>query len=85
MTTIRLIAKDGRLFYPDTVKDQYGDPGPILLCIYDEGDCDAIEWPNPNRANLKRTLFDNREEGFFGDDDFIELPDHTPVLFDDAD
>lgn len=61
---IQLEAKDGTLYYPANVVDAYGDPSPIVLCVYDAGDCDTIKWPKPNSANLRRALFDGREQGY---------------------
>lgn len=79
MTTIRLISKNGELFYPETVLDQYGEPSPIVLCVYPQGDCDSISWPRPNMKNLQRALFNDRECGLFDDADVIELPNGEAV------
>ena len=78
---IQLIAKDKTLYYPETVVDALGKPSPIVLCIYDAGDCDTICWPHPNLENLKRALFDDRECGVFDDIDVILLPDNTEINF----
>jgi hypothetical protein len=77
---VQLIAVDGRLYYPgDPKRDQCavkpGDSVP-LLCVYDQGDCDDISWPDPNRDNLHRALFDDRECGLI-DDEEVLLPDGT--------
>lgn len=78
---IQLIEKDGNLYYPAgsynsfTSVERPQEPM-ILLCIYDAGDCDSIEWPNPNRENLLRCLFGDRECGIIGDEEVL-LPDGT--------
>lgn len=78
---ITLVCKNGRLYYPETVQDPYGDAGPILLRVYPEGDCDTISWPNPNPENLQAALFDGLESGFFGGDAVICTPDGNAVEF----
>ena len=74
MSTIRLVCKDGYLYYPDDVLDQFGEPGPIVLCVYDTGECDTIKWPRYNERNLRSALYGDREGGIFGDHTQIELP-----------
>ena len=63
MTTIQLQAKDGCLYYPETMKDWRGKSAPIIVCVYDAGDCDTISWPmkKGEDKNLQRALFDDRE------------------------
>jgi hypothetical protein len=78
---IRLVERDGDLYYPDTVKDSYGESGPILVYVYPAGDCDTIHWPKPHMNNLRNVLYDDRECGYFEDNDVIELPDGTVVSF----
>lgn len=55
-------------------------PNQIVLCVYDEGDCDRIPWPMTTadeRGNLARALFDDREcrDGFPPDVEEVRLPD----------
>jgi hypothetical protein len=47
-----------------------------VLCVYDAGDCDCIQWPNPDRENLHRALYGDRECGLI-DDEEVLLPDGT--------
>ena len=70
--SIQLVAIDGDLHYPI----QLGVKQRILLCVYPEGDCDTIKWPNPDMKNLASALFDDRECGFIGDVEVL-LPDGT--------
>lgn len=79
--SIQLVVKDGTLYYPDSVIDWSGEPGPIVLCVYPEGDCDTIQWPNPNLKNLAAALFDDREMGQFEDGEEIQLPNGDKVDF----
>lgn len=72
---VKLVAKGESLFFPDSVRDNYGEPGPILLCRYDEGDCDTINWPDPNEDNLRSVLFDAVEMGYIHETDRVLLPD----------
>ena len=77
---VQLIVKDGRLCYPgDARRDEWavhpGDPVPVL-CRYPEGDYDQIAWPKPNRKNLHRALYDDRESGLISDEEVL-LPDGT--------
>ena len=76
---VKLIAKGGDLF---TQRDMIKDPAtrnffsedPILVCRYDAGDCDTINWPNPNEENLRRALYDARETGVIPDVQLVTLP-----------
>lgn len=74
MAEIKLVAKDGTLYFPDSVICAYGDPGPILLYVYPEGDCDTVEWPRPSIKVLDGALFSAREQGLINHDDIIVLP-----------
>ena len=76
--SVQLIVRHGVLYYPgDPKRDASavspGAPVP-LLCVYAAGDCDCVKWPNPNRENLQRALFDDRECGII-DDEEVLLPD----------
>jgi hypothetical protein len=74
---LQLFAIDGDLYYPpDLARDWRPDDRLIVLCIYPEGDCDSIRWPNPDRKNLHRALFDDRERGIIRDQEVL-LPDGT--------
>lgn len=77
---LKLVAKDGKLYFPQEVKDSFGNVGPILICVYDQGDCDLIEWPDYNLANLICVLFDERECGTINCDE-VMLPDGSTVRF----
>ena len=88
MNTLTLVDKEGDLYFPDTVVpypdmpiDNHNAPGPIVLCVYKEGDCDTIEWPNVNIKNLARALYDAREMGYFDDDTVILLPNGGRVNY----
>ena len=48
MTTERLRAENGRLYFRDMP----------LLCIYPAGDCDSIKWPLSSWKNLVSALYD---------------------------
>ena len=78
---IVLVEKNGCLYYPDYVKDCYSDPGPILLYLYPEGDCDTVDWPKPKMDHLVSCLFDGREMGYTHIGDVVMLPDRTVVEF----
>lgn len=77
MATIQLVNKDGDLYYPSSVVNEYDDRDIIILRIYDAGDCDTIHWPfiEKDEENLRRALFDDREMGYHDDGDVILLPD----------
>ncbi len=67
-TTQALTAKDGSLYLGEA----------ILLVRYPAGDCDTINWPNPNRGNLACALFDACEMGELPSDcRAVTLPDGT--------
>jgi len=77
---IKLVSKGGSLYYPPEVKDGFGDPGPIVLLVYPEGDCDTIRWPRPNMKNLRNALLDDLETGLLNDGDMVFLPNGVEVL-----
>jgi hypothetical protein len=53
----------------------------ILICRYRAGDCDSIQWPNPNWENLRSALYDCREVGLLPSNcRVVTLPDDS--LFD---
>jgi hypothetical protein len=83
MSDVKLVNKNGTLYYPESVVPEFGEPGPILLRIYDAGDCDTIRWPlrNKDRENLKVALFDDRERGLVKDGDRVLLPTGVEVEF----
>jgi hypothetical protein len=72
----KLIAKNGTLYYPETVLDHFGEPSPIVLVIYPEGDCDFIPWPMNGKwnAELASALYDAYESGVISERS-VELPD----------
>ena len=77
---VQLVVEHGELYYPGA---EQRDPWSVrpgasvpVLCVYDEGDCDCIKWPNPNRDSLHRALFDDRERGLINDEEVL-LPDGT--------
>ena len=72
--SITLVGVQGSLYFPPEIKDQFGEPSPIVLCIYPEGDCDTINWPKPNMKNLERALYDNNEMGIIPADTEVLLP-----------
>lgn len=49
----RLTSSDGSLFLKHD----------ILVYRYPAGDCDTLEWPNPNKQHLASVLFDAFESG----------------------
>lgn len=77
--TIQLIAEDGALYTPLALVDKslrdFYSGNPILLCIYPEGDCDRIKWPNFNPENLRAALYDARETGVLPHCEEVILPD----------
>jgi hypothetical protein len=86
MNITKLVEHQGDLYYADDDECVHPDcplcrmmagmPRRIVLCVYDAGDCDTIKWPNPNVANLRRALFDDRECGQWAGTAVI-LPDGT--------
>lgn len=58
----------------DTNKD--GQCGAILMCMYDEGDCDTVSWPFKAKTPelLRRALYDARETGLIGNVQSVTLP-----------
>lgn len=79
LTTITLVAEDGELRYPDSIRDAYGDPGPALLVIHGD-DCDSIRWPRPNRQHLRQALNSDREQGILPRDAVVLLPSGATVV-----
>lgn len=95
---IQLIAKDGRLYFPqgglDDNLNEVADQPSLLLVSYAAGDCDTVPWPLvPSPYNgttvegleqrLACALYDEREcNPFFPVDARIALPDGTPFNFD---
>lgn len=74
---MKLLAIDGDLYYPPNPSREYLPNHPLILLIrYPEGDCDTIEWPNPDRENLHTCLFNDRECGTIQDEEVL-LPDGT--------
>ncbi len=80
---IQLICEDGYLYTP---RSAMSDPlllahyreNPILIKIYDEGDCDTIKWPDYDAKNLRSALYDARETGCItGYPTSVLLPDGT--------
>ena len=94
MTTHRLIAKDGSLYFPHggyLPEDNWTEPArreqpKMLLHVYPEGDCDRAPWPftsDDDRRLAAAALYDEREcNEFFETPSTIELPDGTPFDFD---
>jgi len=85
---MKLIAEGGLLYYDRTQlhdeqqRQWFPDSNPILLVIYDAGDCDTIHWPDPNKDHLRRALYDGRECGYTGPRDTeVTLPDDTTFYF----
>lgn len=86
---IRLIVRDGRLYFP--TGDRY-DSGPsMLIRVYPAGDCDTCPWPLASafstedelRVRLACALFDERESNAtFPNRATIELPDGEVFDFD---
>jgi len=70
----KLIVKDGELYLP-------GGCTELLLCVYPEGDCDAIKWPQYNEDNLRSALFDARETGEIPLDSRVLLPNGEEFKF----
>lgn len=81
MADIHLVSRDGCLYYPETVVNEFGDAGPIVLCIHDAGDCDTIKWPRPHMTHLGSALFDDREGGLIGLQDNVFLPNGLHIKF----
>ena len=86
---ISLICEDGCLHTPksvitDPLLIEHFTDNPILIRIYDAGDCDTIKWPNPNIENLRIALYDCRETGVLPHDIVsVILPDGTEFLIDE--
>lgn len=70
---IQLKVKGESLYWPQVDEDGHDM---ILLHIYPAGDCDRIDWPNPNLKHLSGCLFDGREMGYIpANDSAVLLPD----------
>ena len=98
MNSIRLVDRDGKLYFPSGGSLPYPaslapspDAPSILVRVYGAGDCDTIPWPLVSdyrstaslRYRLAIALYDERETNeFFPADAQIELPDGTPFDFD---
>mgnify|MGYP000860910550 CR=1 FL=1 len=81
MADIQLVNRDGYLYYPDNIVNDFGDAGPIVVCVHDAGDCDTIKWPRPHMTNLMRALFDDRETGLTDLEGNALLPHGVHVKF----
>lgn len=89
---IQLIARDGTLYCPSALQDEWVAPDGYSMClrVYDAGDCDRVSWgtkesciDNGTRKwneNLATCIFDFVEMGVipYRHDEFIViLPDNT--------
>lgn len=95
---IKLVAKDGSLFFPaggyNDCLEACPDRPKLLLKIYAAGDCDRIPWPlvpgeyssasvADLKARLAEALYDERESNeYFPIDAKIALPDGEMFDFD---
>jgi len=92
---IRLIAKDGFLYFPfGGYNDEWqvqADAPDVLVHVYPAGDCDTCPWPMVSefatadelRKRLAGALFAERETNdYFPSDAKILLPDGTVFEFD---
>ncbi len=85
---IQLLDIGGSLHTPlsacvDEVNRQMFTEDPMIIVSYDAGDCDSINWPNPNLENLARALYGDRECGIIPDHPVVLLPDGTEFNIDD--
>lgn len=76
-TAVRLTAEPGSF---DEQELYLGDD--ILLYRYPEGDCDCIQWPNPDKAKLASCLYGEFECGNLKTRT-VELPDGTTFDIDE--
>jgi len=81
----KLIAEAGRLYIPleaitDPLQRSYHTEKVMLMVVYNAGDCDSISWPDPNRENLSRALYDAQEMGLLPPHGHVLLPDGEIVL-----
>lgn len=91
-TTVRLIVKDGHLYFPfggvDANFCRSREVPSMLFRSYPAGDVDLIPWPfkKPDHAHrLAAALYDEREcNDYFPVNAVIELPDGVPFHFDNV-
>jgi hypothetical protein len=84
---IQLLHEDGSLVIAksdivDELQKKYHDDNVLLLRRYDAGDCDTINWPNPDTDNLRAALYDAREMGLMPNDNNVMLPDGSVFAID---
>ncbi len=77
---IQLINDKGLLCIP---ADKDEDDPDLILYRYSSGDCDTVNWPNPNIKLLRGALFDAREMGVIADIPSVLLPDGTQFDIDE--
>jgi len=84
MATYRLIAKDGRLYFPTGDWENAANPS-LLYRRYDAGDVNTCCWPIRNAKDKKilaHALYDERETNntwSVREEAVIELPDGQPL------
>lgn len=93
MKILRLLNRDGTLYFPHGGCGEREDSPSLLLRRYDAGDVDTIPWPMysdfATKADLEHrlasALYDEREcNPFFEFNAVIELPDGTVFEFDEV-
>lgn len=86
---IQLICEGSCLYTP---RSAIAEPGlleiysgnPILMRLYDEGDCDTIKWPDYSAESLRAALYDDRETGTIpADTKSVLLPDGKEFAIDE--
>lgn len=82
-TEVTLVAKDGTLYFPDEVLGALGNPGPIVMVVYDEGDADSFSWPSlsPGIKKLRSALYDAAMTGDISEKTIVKLPNGKVVEF----
>lgn len=87
---IQLLCERGCLYTPraalkDPILLAHYSENPILLHIYDAGDCDTIKWPDYNAESLRAALYAARETGCLpADTQGVLLPDGKEFVIDES-
>lgn len=69
--------------HDQTHKEHFDGDDAELLCRYSPGDCDSVNWPNPNIATLRGALYAARETGLIRDVKSVLLPDGSEFFIDE--
>lgn len=87
-SVIQLVAENGSLcaawgdIHGQSHQKHFDGDNAVLICRYSAGDCDSVNWPNPNIAVLRGALYDARETGLIADVRSVLLPDGEEFFID---